>query len=505
MGKDGVKSNKEILLVVEVFSNEKGIEPEIIFQVIETALEAATNKQHDGEYDLRVTIDRETGGYNTVRRWAVVEENLAFEGGLEFPQRQLLLLEAQKKQPDIAADEVIEEAIESVIFGRIEAQTAKQIIVQKVREIERQMVAEEYCDRVGELVTGIVKRVERGNVFLDLGQNADAIIPREEMIPRESVRTGDRVRGYLKAVRSEQRGPQLLVSRTDPEFLTALFKLEVPEVNEGLIDILGVARDPGARAKIAVRSNDPRIDPVGACVGMRGSRVQAVSNELKDERVDIILWNDNDAQFVINSMSPADIESIVVDEESHTMDVAVKSENLSQAIGRGGQNVSLATALTGWTLNVMDVADAEDKRESENQDSVEAFMEQLDVDEDIAGILVQEGFSSIEELAYVPVKELLDIEGFDEEIVEELRNRARDALLVKAIAQEEVIESNEPADDLLEMDGMEKALALQLSSHGINTMDALAELSVDELLKIEEMDDERAAQLILTARTPWFE
>ncbi len=505
MGKDGVKSNKEILLVVEVFSNEKGIEPEIIFQVIETALEAATNKQHDGEYDLRVTIDRETGGYNTVRRWAVVEENLAFEGGLEFPQRQLLLLEAQKKQPDIAADEVIEEAIESVIFGRIEAQTAKQIIVQKVREIERQMVAEEYCDRVGELVTGIVKRVERGNVFLDLGQNADAIIPREEMIPRESVRTGDRVRGYLKAVRSEQRGPQLLVSRTDPEFLTALFKLEVPEVNEGLIDILGVARDPGARAKIAVRSNDPRIDPVGACVGMRGSRVQAVSNELKDERVDIILWNDNDAQFVINSMSPADIESIVVDEESHTMDVAVKSENLSQAIGRGGQNVSLATALTGWTLNVMDVADAEDKRESENQDSVEAFMEQLDVDEDIAGILVQEGFSSIEELAYVPVKELLDIEGFDEEIVEELRNRARDALLVKAIAQEEVIESNEPADDLLEMDGMEKALALQLSSHGINTMDALAELSVDELLKIEEMDDERAAQLILTARAPWFE
>ena len=505
MGKDGVKSNKEILLVVEVFSNEKGIEPEIIFQVIETALEAATNKRHDGGYDLRVTIDRETGDYNTVRRWTVVEENLAFEGGLEFPQRQLLLLEAQKKQPDIAADEVIEEAIESVIFGRIEAQTAKQIIVQKVREIERQMVAEEYCDRVGELVTGIVKRVERGNVFLDLGQNADAIIPREEMIPRESVRTGDRVRGYLKAVRSEQRGPQLLVSRTDPEFLTALFKLEVPEVNEGLIDILGVARDPGARAKIAVRSNDPRIDPVGACVGMRGSRVQAVSNELKDERVDIILWNDNDAQFVINSMSPADIESIVVDEESHTMDVAVKSENLSQAIGRGGQNVSLATALTGWTLNVMDIADAEDKRESENQDSVEAFMEQLDVDEDIAGILVQEGFSSIEELAYVPVKELLDIEGFDEEIVEELRNRARDALLVKAIAQEEVIESNEPADDLLEMDGMEKALALQLSSHGINTMGALAELSVDELLKIEEMDDERAAQLILTARAPWFE
>jgi len=396
------------------------------------------------------------------------------------------------------------EPMDSIGFGRIEAQTAKQVIVQRVRDAERRKVVEAYKDRVGELVTGIIKRIERGNVFLDLGGNVEAFIPREEMIPREAVRSGDRLRGYLKEVRQEARGPQLFVTRTSPDLIVALFRLEVPEVSENVIEIVAAARDPGVRAKIAVRSNDPRLDPVGACVGMRGSRVQAVSNELAGERVDIILWNENEAQYVVNAMSPAEIVSIVMDEDRHSMDIAVSDENLSMAIGRGGQNVRLASELTGWTLNVMSETQAEEKSEQEAEALIQSFVEQLDVDEGVAEILVREGFSTVEELAYVPAKELLEIEEFEEDLVEELRNRARDTLLIKAIATEEQLESTEPTEELLSMEGMDRQTALQLASRGVSTVEDLAELSIDEMLELEGMDEERAGQLIMIARRPWF-
>ncbi len=498
-------TNKEILLVVEAFSNEKDIAKEVVFEAVEAGLEMATVKKHGGEIAARVVIDRVSGEYETFRKWLVVEADAEFEGGMEYPEREILLEEAQKQQPDIELDDCIEESIESVSFGRISAQAAKQVIVQKVREAERKKVVEAYLDRVGELITGVVKRVEKGNVYLDLGGMAEAFIPREEMIVREPVRTGDRVRGYLKEVRSEQRGPQLFVSRTSPELLISLFKLEVPEVGEELIEIKGAARDPGARAKIAVKSNDPRLDPIGACVGMRGSRVQAVSNELAGERVDIILWDDNEAQFVINAMSPAEVVSIVVDEEKHSMDVAVADDNLSQAIGRGGQNVRLATELTGWELNVMSATQAEEKSEAETGNLVKLFMEKLDVDEDVASILVQEGYSTVEELVYVPQQEMLQIEEFDEEIVDELRNRARDILLISAIASEEKLDSVEISDDLLEMEGMSQEIAYALAAIGVKSKDDLADQAVDELLEAEGIDEECAAELIMEARKSWFE
>ncbi len=497
-------ANKEILLVVDVVSNEKQIEKEIIFQAVEAALETATVKRHGNAINVKVKIDRATGDYDTYRIWEVVEPSDEFEGGLESPETRILLQEARKIRPDIEVGGFIEAPIESIEFGRIAAQTAKQVIVQKVREAERRKIVSAYQDRIGELVTGVVKRIERGMIILDLGGNAEAIITKEEMIPREAMRNGDRVRGYLYAVRPDVRGPQLFVSRTAPELLMELFRLEVPEVNEGLIEILAAARDPGSRAKIAVKSNDPRLDPVGACVGMRGSRVQAVSNELGGERVDIILWNDNDAQFVINAMSPAEIASIVVDEDSHSMDVAVSADNLSQAIGRGGQNVRLATELTGWNLNVMDIAEAEKKSDEERQSIMQSFMKDLDVDEDVASILVQEGFTSVDELVYVPAKELLEIEEFDKEIVEELRNRAKDVLLIKAIASEEELDDLHPGQDLLDMDGIDRKLAFTLASKGIATMEDLAELSIDELSEITGVDHDKAGQLIMTARAPWF-
>jgi N utilization substance protein A len=399
----------------------------------------------------------------------------------------------------------VEEPLDVAPSGRIVAQTAKQVVVQKVREAERLQVVEEFQDRVGTLIGGIVKRVDRNGVFVDLGGNAEGFIPREDMIPREAVRPQDRIKAFLQEVRSELRGPQLFLTRTSPQFLIELFKLEVPEVGQGLIEILGAARDPGHRAKIAVRSLDQRIDPVGACVGMRGSRVQAVSNELAGERVDIILYDDNPAQFVINAMSPADVVSIVMDEEAHSMDVAVEEEKLSQAIGRGGQNVRLASELTGWELNVMTAEEAEEKSESEAKNLLESFMKQLDVDEEVALILVQEGFSSIEEVAYVPTNELLAIEEFDEEMVEELRNRARDVLITQAIVKEEKLEQAEPAEDLLEVEGMDKALAFVLASHGIRTRDELAEQAVDDLADVEGLDPERAGKLIMAARAHWFE
>ncbi len=496
--------NKEILLVVDVVSNEKEIDKEIIFQAIESALEAATTKRMRGQVKARVEIDRETGDYFTYRCWEVVESDPEFVGGLESPDNQILLEEANKKNTELTVGDVYEESIESIEFGRIAAQTAKQVIVQKVNEAERLKVVKAFSGRIGELVTGVVKRIEKGNFYIDLGSNIEAFIAKEEMIPREAVRMGDRIRGYLKDVRSEVRGPQLFVSRTDPALLTALFKLEVPEVGEELIEIKAAARDPGSRAKIAIASNDPRLDPVGACVGMRGSRVQAVSNELAGERVDIILWSDNDAQFVINSMSPAEIASIVVDEDSHSMDVAVAPDNLSQAIGRGGQNVRLATELTGWELNVIDASEAEKNSESEAVKAKQSFMEQISVDEEIADILVDEGFNSIEEIAYIPVSEMLQIEDFDEEIVEELRNRAKDALLINAIASEERLEEVKPAQDLLEMEGMDADLAYKLAAKNIVTMDDLADQSIDELLEVEGIDEERAGKLIMKAREPWF-
>lgn len=492
--------NKEILLVVDAVSNEKGVGKEIIFEAIEAALASATRKRHDIDLDVRVVINRETGDYETFRRWEVVADDQE----IEAPARQLHLADARKIDANAEVGGFVEQPMESVSFGRIAAQTAKQVIVQKVREAERAQIVDAYRERKGQLVTGVVKRVERGNVYLDLGGNAEAMVPREEMIPREAVRPGDRLRGYLYDVRSESRGPQLFMSRTRPEFLIELFKLEVPEVGQGLIEIVGAARDPGLRAKIAVKSNDPRIDPVGACVGMRGSRVQTVSNELAGERIDIILWNENPAQFVVNAMSPAEVVSIVVDEDAHSMDIAVAEEQLSQAIGRGGQNVRLASQLTGWELNVMTVRQAEEKSEAEAQNLQRMFMEQLDVDEEVAAILVQEGFSSIEEVAYVPAHELLEIEEFDEEIVEELRGRAKDVLLTRAIASEEKLSSVRPAADLMELEGMDNELAYALAERGIRTRDDLAEQAVDDLTDIEGVDEERAAKLIMAARAHWF-
>src|SRR6186713_944417 len=494
--------NKEILLVVDAVSNEKSVDKEIIFDALEAALASATRKKHGEEWDVRVSINRKTGDYDTFRRWKVFADD---SREMEVPQRELRLDDARDLNPDIEIGGFVEQSIESVAFGRIAAQQAKQVIVQKVREAERAQVVDAYKDRVGTLVSGVVKRVDRNGIYVDLGSNAEGYIPRTDMIPREQVKPQDRIKAFLKEVRSEPRGPQLFLSRTAPEFLIELFKLEVPEVGQGLIQILGAARDAGVRAKIAVRSNEPRIDPVGACVGMRGSRVQAVSNEIAGERVDIIPYDDNAAQFVINAMSPAEVQSIVVDEDSHSMDIAVAEEKLSQAIGRGGQNIRLASQLTGWELNVMTESDAEAKSESESQKLVQMFMKSLDVDQDVATILAQEGFSTIEELAYVPVSELANIAEFDEDMVKELRNRARDVLLTQAIASEESLESTMPADDLLQLTGMNPDLALALAQKGVRTREQLAEQSVDDLSDIDGLDEAAAGTLIMKAREHWFQ
>jgi N utilization substance protein A len=492
--------SKEILLVVDAVSNEKGVGKDVIFGALEAALASAARKLSEEERDVRVAIDRNTGDYETFRRWEVIDD----EEEMENEDAQLFLTDALKIDSEIEVGGFIEEPMENAEFGRIAAQTAKQVIVQRVREAERAQVVEEYQDRAGELINGIVKRVERGNVYLDLGGNAEAFIAQRHMISGESVRPGDRLRAFLYEVKSEPRGPQLFASRTIVEFLVALFELEVPEIGQELISIMGGARDPGRRAKIAVKSNDKRTDPIGACVGMRGSRVQAVSNELAGERIDIILWDDNPAQFVINAMAPAEVASIVVDEENRSMDIAVEEPNLSQAIGRGGQNVRLASELTGWELNVLTVEQAEQKSEEEGRAILERFMKRLDVGEDVASILVHEGFSNIEEVAYVPESELLDIEEFDEEIVTEIRRRARDALLTQLIAKEEVLDENAPEADLMELEGMNERLAYRLAEKGIRSQEDLAELAVDELKEIDDMSDEAAAALIMAARAPWF-
>jgi transcription termination/antitermination protein NusA len=493
--------NKEILMVVDAVSNEKGVDKEVIFDALEAALASATRKKHGEEWDVRVAIDRKSGDYETFRRWKVFADEST---ELEVPERELRMDDARDLNPAVEPGGFVEEPMESVGFGRIAAQQAKQVIVQKVREAERAQVVDAYRDRVGTMVSGLVKRVDRNGLYIDLGSNAEGFVPRTDMIPREQAKPQDRVKAFLKEVRSEPRGPQLFLTRTAPEFLIELFKLEVPEVGQGLIEILGAARDPGVRAKIAVRSNDPRIDPVGACVGMRGSRVQAVSNEVSGERVDIIPFDENPAQFVINAMSPAEVMSIVVDEESHSIDIAVAEDKLSQAIGRGGQNIRLASQLTGWELNVMTESDAEAKSDTESRDLVQTFMKQLDVGEDAATILVQEGFSTVEEVAYVPQAELMAIAEFDETIVKELRNRARDVLLTQAIASEETLDQAMPADDLLTMTGMSPDLALALARRGVRTREDLAEQSVDDLSDIDGLAAEEAGKLIMTAREPWF-
>lgn len=491
--------SKEILLVAEAVSNEKGVSKEIIFQAIEQALATATKKRYDEDSDITVIIDRNTGDYETFRRWEVVADDVLALLGTQFTTE-----EALEKDPSLKVGDIYQEQVENIEFGRIAAQAAKQVIVQKVREAERAQVVAEYEDRVGELISGNVKKVTRDNIIVDLGNNAEGLLPREELVGREVFRMGDRVRAVLKEIRPDARGPQLFLSRACPEMLIELFKVEVPEISEQVIEIRAAARDPGSRAKIAVKTNDGRIDPVGACVGMRGSRVQAVSGELGNERVDIILWDDNPAQLVINAMAPAEVESIVVDEDSHTMDVAVAEDNLAQAIGRSGQNVRLASELTGWSINVMSTEEASEKHEQESGAVIQMFMDALDVDEDVAGVLVEEGFTTLEEVAYVPLEEMLSIDGFDRDIAEELRARAKDALLTLAIASEEQLGEVEPAEDLLNMEGMDRHLAFILASRGVVTMEDLAEQGVEDLLDIEGLDEQRAGELIMTARAPWF-
>jgi N utilization substance protein A len=490
----------EILKIVEAVSREKGVEKETIFQALEAALATATRKRHEGDIDARVAIHRDTGAYDTFRRWEVIAD----EAEIEFPDRQVKLAMARKYYPDIQVGEFAEEPLDPVEFGRIAAQAAKQVIMQKVREAEREQIITLYKDRIGSMVTGVVKRLERGDVIVDLG-NAEALLSKTTMIPREGLRPGDRIRALLEDVKSVPRGPQLFLSRIHPKLVMELFRLEVPEAGEGLIKIHGAARDPGLRAKIAVSSVDPRIDPIGACVGMRGSRVQSVSNELAGERVDIIHWAENPAQFVINALAPAEVASIVMDEELHSMDVIVDEKQLSLAIGRGGQNVRLASELTGWELNIMSEQAQQEKGAAETEKLTQVFKDSLDVDEAVAQVLVQEGFTSLEEIAYVPKQELLGIEEFDEDLVEELRQRARDVLLTKAIADEEQLSLAEPAADLLAMEGMDAHTARLLAARGIKTMEELAEQAVDDLLEVEGMTEERAKSLIMTARAPWFE
>lgn len=495
--------NKEILLVVEAVSNEKGVDREVIFQAIEAALETATKKKAEQEIDVRVEINRKTGDYATARRWLVIddaneEEN---DGGLT----RLTLAQAKKVDPHAKVGGHIFEPMESIEFGRIAAQKAKQVIIQKVLEAERAQIVNAYKEKIGQLIMGTVKKITRDFIVLDLGNNAEALLPRAEMIPHEAMRVGDRVRAYLYDIHSDgTKSPQILVSRTRPEMLIELFKIEVPEIGEELIEIRAAARDPGSRAKIAVKTNDGRIDPIGACVGMRGSRVQAVSGELGGERIDIVLWDDNPAQLVINAMAPAEVASIVVDEDTHTMDLAVKADQLSQAIGRHGQNVKLASELTGWTLNVMTEEEAHAKSAEEGEKVLRLFQEKLGVDANVAELLINEGFSSLEEIAYVPVQELLEIDGFDQQLVNNLRERAKAALLTQAIAQEQALEV-EPAQDLLEMEGMDKEMAYLLASHGVVTREDLAEQSVDDLLEFGGIDEEKAAALIMTARKIWFD
>ena len=489
--------SKEMLLLVDALAREKNVAKDIVFAALESALASATKKKTNEEADVRVAIDQETGEFDSFRRWQVVPDE-----AVEHPDAQIALSEAQQEMPDIQLDEFIEEQLEPIDFGRIGAQAAKQVILQKIRDAEREQVLSDFLERKEHLVTGTVKRIERGNAIIEAGR-IEAVLPRDQMIPKENLRVGDRVRAYLLKIDRAARGPQLILSRTAPEFIIRLFELEVPEMEDGLLEIKSAARDPGVRAKIAVKSNDPRVDPIGTCVGMRGSRVTAVTNELAGERVDIVLWSTDPAQFVIGALAPADVSSIVVDEEKHSMDVVVDEDNLAIAIGRSGQNVRLASELTGWAINLMTVEESKKKSEEEHGSIRKLFMEKLDVDEEVADILIEEGFSTVEEIAYVPLNEMLEIEAFDEDTVNELRNRARNVLLTEAIVDEEQLES--VADDLLTLEGMDKPLAAKLARANVRTRDDLADLAVDELVELSGIDDERAKNLITTARAHWFE
>ncbi|MEE9331972.1 MAG: transcription termination factor NusA [Methylophilaceae bacterium] len=487
--------SRDILLLVDALAHEKNVSEEIVFTALELALASATKKNHDDNTDIRVSIDRETGEYETFRRWQYVEYDLLESSDFQFD-------EEDERAKDREIGDYYEEPLESIAFGRIGAQAAKQVILQKVREAEREQILEDFLARDETMVTGVIKRMEKGNALIEVGR-LECILPRESMIPKENLRVGDRIRANLSRIERGGRGPQLILSRIAPEFLTSLFELEVPEIEEGLLEIRSAARDPGLRSKIAVKANDQRLDPVGTCVGMRGSRVQAVTGELAGERVDIVLWSMEPAQFVINAMAPAEVSSIVVNEDAHSMDIVVDEEQLALAIGRSGQNVRLASELTGWTLNILTEEEAEQKTQEEHSTVSQLFMEKLDVDEEVADILVQEGFSTLEEIAYVPIDEMAEIEAFDEDTINELRSRSRAALLTEAIAKEEKVEN--PAEDLLAMEGMDEETAVLLASKEVITMNDLAELAVDELVELTSMDEERAKTLIMTARAPWFE
>jgi N utilization substance protein A len=489
--------SREILLLVDALAHEKNVDKEVVFSALEYALASATKKRFADDADVRVQIDRETGEYDSFRRWTLLTDDEA----LENPGAQMYADDERAEGKVISEANTFEEPLESVEFGRIGAQAAKQVILQKVREAEREQILDDFLARKEFLVTGVIKRMEKGNAIIEVGR-IESLLPRDQMIPKENLRVGDRVRAYLLRVERSGRGPQLILSRIAPEFITRLFELEVPEIEDGLLEIRAAARDPGLRSKIAVKANDQRLDPVGTCVGMRGSRVQAVTGELAGERVDIVLWSMEPAQFVINAMAPAEVSSIVVDEDAHSMDVVVDEEQLAQAIGRNGQNVRLASELTGWTLNILTIDEAAQKNEAEYTKTRQLFIEKLDVDEEVADILVQEGFGTLEEIAYVPLAEMSEIEAFDEDTINELRKRARAALLTDAIAKEEKVE--EASADLLGMEGMDEETAHLLASKGVSTMDDLADLAVDDLVELTNMDAERAKTLIMTARAPWF-
>lgn len=488
--------SRELLMLVDALAREKNVEKDIVFGALELALASATKKRFKDDVDVRVEIDRDTGEYKSFRRWQIVADN-----DHEIPAQQIALTDAHERDPNLQINDFVEEPLEPVEFGRIGAQTAKQVILQKIRDAEREQILNDFLQRKEFIVTGAIKRMERGNAIIESGR-IEAALPKDQMIPKENLRIGDRVRAYLLKVDRNNRGPQLILSRTVPEFLIKLFEMEVPEIEENLLEIKAAARDPGSRAKIAVKSNDPRIDPIGTCVGMRGSRVQAVTAELAGERVDITLWSPDPAQFVINALAPAEVSKITVDEESHSMDVVVDEENLAQAIGRNGQNVRLASELSGWELNIMTEEESLKKNEVESATVRKLFMERLDVDEELAGILIQEGFTTLEEVAYVPINEMLEIESFDEDTVNELRSRARNALLVEAIASEEHVEN--VASDLLTLEGMDNETARVLAAKGVTTQEDLADLAVDDLVELTGIDAERAKQLIMTARAPWF-
>jgi len=489
--------SREILLLVDALAREKNVNRDVVFGALELALASATKKRFTDDVDVRVEINRDTGDYQAFRRWRVLPDDAP-----DWINAQMLSVEeAQDRKPDAKLDDVLEEQIENVPFGRIGAQTAKQVILQRIRDAEREQILTDFLSRGDELVTGTVKRMERGSAIVESGR-LEALLPREHMIPKENLRIGDRVRAWVMKIERGVRGPQLVLSRTAPQFIMKLFELEVPEIEEGLLEIKSAARDPGIRAKIAVFTNDRRIDPIGTCVGMRGSRVQAVTQELAGERVDIVLWSADPAQFVIGALAPAEVSSILVDEEKHAMDVVVDEENLAIAIGRSGQNVRLASELTGWTINLMTEEESSKKQEEEGTRVKNLFMEKLDVDEEVAAILIEEGFATLEEVAYVPITEMMEIDAFDENTVNELRSRARNALLVQAIASEESLEGVDPL--LLQLEGMDPPLAAKLAKGGIKARDDLADLAVDELSELTGLDEERAKKLIMAARAHWF-